>query len=112
VFLNPPYGKQIADWCAKLHEEADRGVPVIALLPCGARFSTEYWQTHVLTDQLTALCFLNQRLKFRNTQGEEQAGNPYDSTLYGFNVEGPRFVRAFAPLGKVLVVAEVAPRSP
>jgi ParB family chromosome partitioning protein len=105
VFLNPPYGEAIADWCAKIHEEAGKGTPIVALLPCGARFSTEYWQDHILNDRLAALCFVRKRVKFIDRGGEAQDSNPYDSAIYGFNTDAPRFAEAFAPLGVVLPIS-------
>jgi phage N-6-adenine-methyltransferase len=104
AFVNPPYGAAMRDWCRKLHEEADRGVPVIALLPCGARFSTAYWQEHVLNGRLTAICFVQGRVAFVSPQGEAPAGNPYDSAVYGFNADRERFARAFGPLGRIVPV--------
>jgi site-specific DNA-methyltransferase (adenine-specific) len=100
AFVNPPYGTVIRDWCRKIDEETARGLIVIALLPCGARFSTEYWQDHVLNDRLTALCFIRGRLAFITPEGEEVAGNPYDSVIYGFNADLQKFCNVFGVLGK------------
>jgi ParB family chromosome partitioning protein len=100
AFVNPPYGKVMSDWCRKVHEETAKGLPLIALLPCGARFSTAYWQDYILTGQLTAICFVRGRVAFVGPDGEEQQGNPYDSAVYGFNTDCERFARAFGPLGR------------
>jgi ParB family chromosome partitioning protein len=107
VFVNPPYGKALPDWCRKIHEEADKGVPIIALMPCGARFSTTYWQDHILSGLLTAWCYVRGRVAFVGPNGEEQASNPYDSAIYGFNADPNRFARAFEPLGQVFQVGKV-----
>ncbi len=101
AFVNPPYGKTISEWCAKIHEEAGSGLPIIALLPCGARFSTEYWQEHILSGELTAVCFVRGRVGFVSEGGDKQAGNPYDSAIYGFNADPTKFAAAFGVLGKV-----------
>jgi hypothetical protein len=106
TFVNPPYGGTMADWCQKIHAEAERGTVILALLPCGARFSTEYWQEHILHGRLTALCFHRGRVKFVG-EGGERPGNPYDSALYGFNADPRKFARAFGPLGKVKGISEV-----
>ena len=47
VFLNPPYGRQLGDWVAKAHAEAEQGnaQTVIALVP--ARTDTRYWHEHI-----------------------------------------------------------------
>lgn len=89
-------------WALKIHTEARRGVPIIALLPCGARFGTEYWQQHILINELKAVCFVRGRIKFINgATGLPGKGNNYDSMFYGFNVDVDRFAAAFKPLGVV-----------
>jgi site-specific DNA-methyltransferase (adenine-specific) len=42
VFLNPPYGRALAPWCAKVREEATKGAQIITLTP--ARTDTGWWQ--------------------------------------------------------------------
>jgi len=106
TFVNPPYGKTTPDWCRKLHDEARRGTVILALLPCGARFSTDYWQEHILHGRLTAVCFHRGCVRFVG-EGGEQPGNPYDAALYGFNASPRKFARAFGPLGKVLEISRV-----
>lgn len=88
-------------WAAKIHLEARRGVPILALLPCGARFSTAYWQDHILIPELRSVCFVRGRLKFINGEtGEIGTGqNNYDSMVYGFNTDAEQFVVAYGPLG-------------
>lgn len=104
VFLNPPYGKDLKLWCAKLHAEADAGVEILSLLPCGARFSTRYWQEHIFTGALDAVCFVRGRVSFIDTTtGKPTRGNIYDSALYGYNVRRARFTQAFSTLGKCLM---------
>ncbi len=107
-FVNPPYSKLPGDtvppirrWAAKIHDEAKRGTEIIALLPCGARFSTGYWQDHVLTCYLDAVCFVRGRVSFINAEtGTRKKGqNNYDSMIYGYNIDVRRFMRAFGTLG-------------
>ena len=113
VFVNPPYSlteeaKQQGEktppirlWAEKIHTEARRGVVVIALLPCGARFSTGYFSEHILSPrELKAVCFVKGRVKFiHGVTGKPGKGNNYDSAIYGFNVEQERFVGALSSLG-------------
>jgi hypothetical protein len=106
TFVNPPYGKTTPDWCRKLHDEARRGTVILALLPCGARFSTDSWQEHILHGRLTAVCFHRGCVRFVG-EGGEQPGSHYDSALYGFNASPRKFARAFGPLGKVLEISRV-----
>lgn len=106
AFVNPPYSKnaagvpQIRLWAAKIHEEARGGARIIALLPCGARFSTGYWQDHILSPLLDAVCFVRGRIKFLKASTREPGkGNNYDSAIYGFNVGLEAFRLAFGSLG-------------
>ena len=108
IFLNPPYGKGMKDWCAKIHEETVLGAEILALLPCGARFATKYWQDHIFNAGLDVTLFVRGRVQFRRPDGTGTQGqNPYDSQLLGFNVNVDRFVECFGHLGKV-VKMEVA----
>jgi len=123
VFINPPYsnaGVDVSDlqqigrdlglkrvpsfmsvWAAKIGAVARSGVQIIALLPCGARFSTEYWQDHILIPELRVMTVHRGRVSFRNMlTGEEKSGqNNYDSIIYGFNVDAERFTAAFRKFG-------------
>jgi len=103
VFVNPPYGKVIKHWCAKIHEETVAGAEIIALLPCGARFGTKYWQDHILNPGLDVTLFVRGRLQFLRPDGSgTQGSNPYDSQLLGFNVDVDRFEECFKHLGKIV----------
>lgn len=103
VFVNPPYGKGMKDWCAKIHEETILGCEILALLPCGARFSTRYWQEHIFNPGLDVALFVRGRVQFLRPDGTGTQGqNPYDSQLLGFNVDVDKFVRCFQHLGKIV----------
>ena len=106
VFVNPPYGKVFPDWCRKIKEEAHLyKVPIIALLPCGARYSTRYWQDSIFIRELNSMCFLNKRVKFLRPDGRVGKQNVYDSQICGFNVNSSLFMKCFAGLGACLEVA-------
>ena len=108
VFVNPPYGKGMKDWCAKIHEETVAGTEILALLPCGARFATKYWQDHIFNSGLDVTLFVRGRVQFLRPDGSgTQGSNPYDSQLLGFNVDIDKFVKCFGHLGSV-VKMEVA----
>ena len=107
TFINPPYGRIIREWLKKIHEEAKLGREILALLPCGARFSTRYFQDNILSKPLDAVCFIRGRVKFMRADGSRASGNPYDSAIYGFNIVRSRFERSFAPLGSILLVTPV-----
>lgn len=108
VFINPPYGKGIRDWCEAIWRHSLVGLPILALMPCGARFSTRYWQDFILSERLHAICFIRSRVKFLRSDGTEAPQNPYDSALYAYNVIGLDrecdFFDCFGGLGKCLRV--------
>lgn len=117
VFSNPPYSLTPEDkaakkkppiraWSKKIGDEAKLGVEIIALLPCGARFSTAYWQANILRNPtLKVTCFKEGRVKFRNgVTGEIGSDNNYDSVFYGFNVDRDRFAAAFEGIGALWFV--------
>lgn len=116
VFCNPPYSRTPAEeaakveppirpWSRKIHEQAVLGVTIVALLPCGARFSTAYWQDHILVPELVAACFWRGRIPFINGKtGEVGSDNNYDSMIYGFNVNVERFCEVWAPYGAVFAM--------
>lgn len=110
VFVNPPYGKGIRDWCKKIHQEAARlpKRPILALLPCGSgRPGTTYWQDHIFQKQLKAVCYVRGRLKFSRSDGTVASNNTYPSHILGFNVDKKAFRKYFSHLGKVLEIKVV-----
>ena len=105
IFVNPPYGKVIRRWCKRIYEEANNGAKILALLPAGARFSTQYFQDYILSNKLNAMCFIRGRVKFKNGKNMKTFdNNPYDSIIYGYNVDTPKFCKCFQSLGKVLTI--------
>lgn len=101
VFVNPPYGRVLPEWTAKIHEEAKSKVHIVALLP-GQRFETAYWQEHILSRHLSGICFLRRRLKFLRSDGTAAPNNPYGSMLYVFNGNAEAMRESFSHLGKVV----------
>lgn len=101
IFVNPPFGRQIRDWVAKIHEEASKGAHIIALLP-GQRFEQQYWQDHVFCNELTAICFIRKRLSFLGLDGKPRKGNPYGSMLYLYNGDKLKFAKVMTKLGIVI----------
>jgi hypothetical protein len=77
VYMNPPYGRGIADWMAKAAAEAaaGRAKPVIALVP--ARVDTEWWHTSVVAAGASVVMFKG-RLAFG---GEGGTTAPFPSAL-------------------------------
>lgn len=89
-------------WAMKIHETVRKGTPLIALLPCGARFSTKYWQRCILNHELSAMCFVEGRIPFIGPDGKPGKGNLYDSIYYGYNLDANRFDSCFKSMGAVL----------
>ena len=62
VFMNPPYGRGIALWVKKAHEESMfNNATVVCLIP--ARTDTSYWHDYIFSNGYDVK-FLRGRLKF------------------------------------------------
>jgi hypothetical protein len=75
VFLNPPYGREIAQWVAKAREEheAEHARLIIALVP--ARTDTQWWHNDVAG--AAHVWLLRGRLAF----GDGSAPAPFPSAV-------------------------------
>lgn len=61
-WMNPPYGREIAEWMSKARESAEKGATVVCLVP--ARPDTDWWWENALEGEIR---FLRGRLKFANS---------------------------------------------
>ena len=61
-WMNPPYGRTIAHWIKRAHEESSRGNQTVALLP--ARTDTGWFQDYIYKRH--EIRFLRGRLKFND----------------------------------------------
>lgn len=95
VFVNPPYGEVLPDWCRKIYQESIFGVPVFGLLPAGARFSTRYFQRFIFSQALRGAFFYRGRIPFLRPDGTVAKQNPFDSVTYCFNVDLDRVAECF-----------------
>jgi hypothetical protein len=95
VYLNPPYGREIDAWVAKLVEEYDAGTvsEAIALVP--ARVDTSWFRR---LDPFPR-CFVWGRLTFANA--EHPAPFPSAIVYLGSNVA--RFIEVFEQVGSIFV---------
>lgn len=77
VFMNPPYGKTIAQWMRKARLEAGRGALVVCLVH--ARTDTRWWHEHVegIADEVR---FLRGRLRFEKP-GSARSSAPFPSAI-------------------------------
>jgi len=58
-WMNPPYGREIADWMAKAKKSAEKGAKVVCLVP--ARPDTDWWWENALSGEIR---FIRGRLKW------------------------------------------------
>ena len=65
IFMNPPYGKEIAKWMKKAHETAEAGKTVVCLVP--ARTDTVWWHKYCIAPKYE-IRFIKGRLKFSNSK--------------------------------------------
>jgi len=78
VFMNPPYGREIKDWIAKAHKEAEQpGTTVVCLIP--ARTDTLYWHQHCMN--AAEIILIKGRLSF----GDGKGSAPFPSALVVFS---------------------------
>lgn len=91
VYVNPPYGRALVGWCAKIHSEAQAGREIIALTP--ARTDTRWWHAHM--SKADAHCFWRGRMTFVGAP----AGAPFPSVLSYFGERAKRFKTVFGPQG-------------
>lgn len=94
VYLNPPYGRDIDQWIAKLvadYERRNRVTAAIALVP--ARPDTDWWRTL----RKYWCCFLKGRLTF----GGNTNPAPFPSAVFYLGKDHRAFHRAFSPLGDI-----------
>lgn len=73
VFMNPPYGVQIAKWMAKAHSAASRELAtVVCLVP--ARTDTKWWHAFAMRHEIR---LLRGRLRF----GDATTSAPFPSAV-------------------------------
>lgn len=64
VYLNPPYGRCLKDWCRKCYEERKKAKVIVALLP--SRTDTSYFHDYIYNK--AEVRFLRGRLKFDDSK--------------------------------------------
>jgi len=79
VFMNPPYGRQIARWMQKAWEESQKGVRVVCLVP--ARTDTAWWHEYAQRGEIK---FIRGRIQF----GDSRQNAPFPSAVVVFWEEG------------------------
>ena len=77
VFCNQTYGRKIAAWVKKCHDEALKGTLIVMLIP--ARTDTSYFHDYIY--HKAELRFVRGRLKF----GDAKQGAPFPSMVVIYN---------------------------
>jgi len=97
VFVNPPYGRELKAWAAKM--AAERDCAIVALVP--ARVDTAWWRE---LDPV-AWCALAGRVKFLDSEGTEQDAAPFPSAVCLLHATQllSKFVEVFRERGPVYV---------
>lgn len=91
VWVNPPYGKQVAHWFEKAINESESGAKIVMM--CMACTETKWFQR--AWEHCAEIWFLNPRVKFV-LPGSKAGPAPKGSALYIFDrVHVPRVVRVF-----------------
>lgn len=81
AWMNPPYGRELAQWVDKAWQQKQRGVNVVMLVP--ARTDTRWWATfwdhdmHRPWDHRDEVRFLKGRIRFEGAK----AGAPFPSAI-------------------------------
>ena len=76
VFMNPPYGRQIAAWMENAYHEFLAGTTVVCLVP--ARTDTAWWHNYAMKGEIR---FIRGRIKF----GGYKWNAPFPSAVIIFN---------------------------
>ena len=93
VYMNPPYGRPIAAWIAKLVDEVGAGQVTAAIALVPARTDTAWFR------RLDGwpVAFWHGRLRF----GQAPHAAPFPSAVVGLRIPVDQFVRVFAPVATV-----------
>lgn len=77
VFINPPYGRQIAQWMEKASRES-RHALIVGLIP--SRTDTAWWHDYVMP--ASAIRFIRGRLEFGQAKENPESHNaPFPSAI-------------------------------
>jgi phage N-6-adenine-methyltransferase len=101
VWVNPPYGRKIADWIKKCKEESEKGCIVAALI--FSRTDTRWWHDHIM-GSATMVYLIKGRIKFLTGNGKETNSAPAPSCLV---VWVPNLVSDNGTLFKSVTIKEI-----
>lgn len=93
VYVNPPYGRALADWATKISAEGMRGCEIISLTP--SRTDTAWFRKLVTAD---AMCFWRGRIKFVGAKDPA----PFPSLFCYWGPHADRFRSVFGRHGWIV----------
>jgi site-specific DNA-methyltransferase (adenine-specific) len=96
AFVNPPYGREIKKWVAKMRTEGEHGAEIIGLVP--ARPDTAWFSD--IWKSARAICFWRGRITFLGAQYPA----PFPSALPYWGPNRARFADTFQGHGYVVVL--------
>lgn len=64
VFCNPPYGREIAKWVKKAHDEVEAAPGTIVVMLIPARTDTSYFHDYIYHKDMAEIRFIRGRLRF------------------------------------------------
>lgn len=99
AWLNPPYGKKVAEFTHALIYGIEMGEIEQAILLINSNTCTKYWQQSA--KHASAICFPSSRIKFIDEVGIQQTSPRYDNTLFYFGPDVGRFWDLFESIGFV-----------
>ena len=99
VFCNPPYGRSLSAWSAKVDQEFANGHTSACILLVPARTDTKWFQPL----HQVPVCYVKGRLKFIDQQGREQGAAPFPSAVAYWGSDPEKFVEVFKHAGPVQV---------
>jgi DNA N-6-adenine-methyltransferase (Dam) len=99
VFVNPPYGRTLANWTQKLCSEYECGNTSEALYLVPSRTDTKW--TRRLGNY--SRCYLSERIKFVSQDGREQDSAPFPSALFYLGTRQAEFTKFWNKYGEVWI---------
>ncbi|MBP1929149.1 hypothetical protein J2741_001696 [Methanolinea mesophila] len=97
VFLNPPFGREVERWFAKLAGEYCTGRTTAAIVLWKSATETKAWQ--VLTGVACQVCFPSRRIDLDGAGN--LSGSTFSPAIFYLGIERARFMLAFEGLGPV-----------
>ena len=99
IYMNPPYGREIGAWVAKLLSEYQAGRVSSALALVPARVDSKWFASLYGFP----VCFSSGRLRFSNPSGESSGSAPFPSAMVFLGMDWGAFFREFETLGRLYV---------